>query len=130
MLTCKLTTIALASTLVLAAGCSSTRYESVSTAPAGPAYSSQAMQYGYVRNISTIDARHASGAGAVIGGVVGAVLGNQIGSGTGRAAATGNRAGGCASIGNKIEENRASGTAYHLQARLGKGGIPKLGYSD
>ena len=130
MLTCKLTTIALASTLALAAGCSTTRYETVSTAPAGPSYSSQVVQYGYVRNISTIDAHRASGAGAVIGGVVGAVLGNQIGSGTGRAAATGIGAVGGAIIGNKIEENRASGTAYHVEVRMDNGDLQMFDYWD
>jgi len=131
MLTIKLTTIALASTLALAAGCSSspTRQDTVSNAP-GPSYSTQAMQYGYVRNITTVDARRATGAGAVIGGVVGAVLGNQVGSGTGRAAATGIGAVGGAIIGNKIEENRAAGTAYRVEVRLDNGDLQMFDYWD
>ena len=132
MLTRNLTAAALVSALALTAGCSSTTrtsYDTVGTAP-NTGYSTQVADYGYVRNISTIDARHTSGAGAIIGGVVGAVVGNQIGGGTGRAAATGIGAVGGAIVGNEIEKNRASGQAYRVEVRMDNGDLKMFDYWD
>ncbi|HJW12493.1 MAG TPA: glycine zipper 2TM domain-containing protein [Albitalea sp.] len=131
MLSTRSTPFALAATLALVAGCAGpVRQSNVAPAP-GPGYvSSQDVQYGYVTRISMVDARRTSGAGAVIGGVVGAVVGNQFGSGSGRAAATGIGAVGGAIVGNEIEQNRASGQAYHVEVRMENGDIRIFDYWD
>jgi len=131
MLSTRTSTFALAAALALVAGCAGpVRRSSVAPAP-GPGYvSSQDAQYGYVTHISMVDARRSSGAGAVIGGVVGAVVGNQFGSGSGRAAATGIGAVGGAIVGNEIEQNRASGQAYHVEVRMENGDIRIFDYWD
>jgi outer membrane lipoprotein SlyB len=138
-------TLTAAAALALAAGCSSVKdntppaYGSVSQAPYGsapygsPAYSSdQAMQYGYVRNITQLDTtRRTSGAGAILGAVVGGVVGNQIGHGTGRAAATGIGAVAGAVAGNQIERNRSSGQAYYqVDVRMDNGDTRSFDYYD
>jgi len=139
-MTRKLITLsALASALVLAAGCSSVRNEPMPTYGAvgsSPVYSStaasEAVQYGYVRNIQQLDtSRRTSGAGAILGAVVGGVVGNQIGSGTGRAAATGVGAVAGAVVGNKIEQNRNAGQPYYqVDVRLDNGDFRSFDYYD
>ena len=139
-MTRKLITLsALASALVLAAGCSSVRndpmptYGAVGSAPTySSTASSEAVQYGYVRNIQQLDtARRTSGAGALLGAVIGGAVGNQIGSGTGRAAATGVGAVAGAVVGNKIEQNRNAGQAYfQVDVRLDNGDFRTFDYYD
>jgi len=141
-MTRKLITLsALAGAIVLAAGCSTVRNEPMPTYGAvgsAPAYSStassEAVQYGYVRNIQQLDTtRRTSGAGAILGAVVGGVVGNQIGSGTGRAAATGVGAVAGAVVGNKIEQNqgRNAGQPYfQVDVRLDNGDFRTFDYYD
>ncbi|WP_280156253.1 glycine zipper 2TM domain-containing protein [Piscinibacter sp. XHJ-5] len=140
-MTSKLMTLsAVASALVLAAGCSSV---SENTAPpasgtigASPYSSSssstEAAQFGYVRNIQQHEtARRSSGAGAILGAVIGGALGNQVGSGSGRTAATAIGAVGGAVAGNKIEENRSGGQAYYqVDVRLDNGDFRSFDYYD
>jgi len=130
-----ITVTALASTLLLGAGCSSVRndpmpnYGAVGSTPSS---SYEAVQYGYVRDIKQLDTTHrSSGAGAILGAVVGGVLGNQIGQGTGRAAATAAGAVGGAVIGNKIENNRNPGQIYYqVDVRLDNGDFKTFDYAD
>jgi outer membrane lipoprotein SlyB len=138
-----LTILTAAATLAFAAGCSSVKdntpteaYGSVGSAPysSAPAYSNEAMQYGYVRNITQMDTtRRTSGAGAILGAVVGGVVGNQIGQGSGRALATGAGAIAGAVAGNKLEENRNEGSArayYQVDVRLDSGDMRSFDYYD
>ena len=136
-MTRKLFTItALASTLVLSVGCSSVRNDPMPTYGAVNTYpstaSSEAVQYGYVRNIQQLNTAHrSSGAGAILGAVVGGVLGNQVGSGTGKAAATAAGVVGGAMIGNKIEDNRnVPQTYYQVDVRLDNGDFKTFDYAD
>jgi outer membrane lipoprotein SlyB len=133
MITRKLTAAAaIASTLALVVGCSSPGTRS-SEAVGAPVYSgSDAVQYGHVRNITTVDAsQQTSGAGAVIGGVIGAAIGNQVGHGTGRAVATGAGAIGGAIIGNKIEQNRSDVKQYYqVDVQLDNGSMQSFKYAD
>ncbi|HEX6707259.1 MAG TPA: glycine zipper 2TM domain-containing protein [Albitalea sp.] len=139
-MTRKLMTLTAAATLALAAGCSSV---SENTAPPTGAVvgsapystttaSNEAVQYGYVRNITQLEtARRSSGAGALLGAVVGGVAGNQVGQGTGRAAATAIGAVGGAVIGNKIEEhNRGSTYYYQVDVRMDSGDFRTFDYAD
>ena len=135
-----ITITALASTLAIAAGCSSVRndraptYGSVGTTSTYPstASSSEAVQYGYVRNIQQQEtARRSSGAGALLGAVIGGVAGNQVGSGSGRAAATAIGAVGGAVMGNKIEEGRHAPSAYYqVQVQMDNGDVRNFDYAD
>ena len=132
-----LTTLTAAATLALAAGCSSVKDNTppVSSAPysTSPAYAStEATQFGYVRNIAQLDtSRRTSGAGAILGAVVGGVVGNQIGAGSGRTAATAIGAVGGAVVGNKIEESRNRGQAYYqVDVRLDNGDFRSFDYYD
>jgi len=138
-----LTTLTAAATLALAAGCSSVKdntppaaYGSVGSAPysSAPVYANEALQYGYVRNITQMDAaRRSSGAGAILGAVIGGVVGNQIGSGSGRAAATAIGAVGGAVAGNRIEESRNAGSGqpyYQVDVRLDSGDMRSFDYYD
>lgn len=135
-----ITLTALASTLAIAAGCSSVRndpapaYGGVGTSTTYPSSSGthESVQYGYVRNIQQLDtARRTSGAGALLGAVIGGVAGNQVGSGTGRAAATAIGAVGGAVIGNKIEEGRnAPQSYYQVDVRLDNGDFRSFDYAD
>lgn len=141
-MTRKLITItALASTLALAAGCSSVRndpaptYGSVGTTSTYPSTTSshEAVQYGYVRNIQQQEtARRSSGAGALLGAVIGGVAGNQVGSGSGRAAATAIGAVGGAVVGNKIEEGRSAPSShyYQVQVQMDNGEVRNFDYAD
>jgi outer membrane lipoprotein SlyB len=128
----------IASALVLAAGCSSVSENtpppasgSVGTAPSYSS-TSEAAQFGYVRNIQQHEtARRSSGAGAILGAVIGGALGNQVGSGTGRAAATVIGAAGGAVAGNRIEENRAGSQMYYqVDVRLDNGDFRTFDYSE
>jgi outer membrane lipoprotein SlyB len=137
-----------AASLALAAGCSSVRDNTPpavgstvggapysSGYPSGyPAGSHEAAQFGYVRNITALDAgRRTSGAGAILGAVVGGVVGNQIGSGTGRAAATGIGAVAGAVAGNRIEESRNRGQGemyYQVDVRMDNGDLRSFDYYD
>jgi outer membrane lipoprotein SlyB len=135
-----ITLTALASTLALAAGCSSVHtdpsptYGSVGTSSTHPSttISSEAVQYGYVRNIAHQEtARRSSGAGALLGAVIGGVAGNQVGSGSGRAAATAIGAVGGAVVGNKIEEGRnMPHTYYQVQVQMDNGDLRNFDYAD
>ena len=138
-MTSKLITLsAVASALVFAAGCSSVSENTPPPASGGyvgsaPYSSTEAAQFGYVRNIQQHEAaRRTSGAGAILGAVVGAAVGNQVGSGSGRAAATvlGGVAGGVA--GNKIEESRNAGAQsyYQVDVRLDNGDFRSFDYYD
>jgi outer membrane lipoprotein SlyB len=138
-MTIKLMTLsAVASALVLAAGCSSVSENtpppaSGSMVGSAPYPSSEAAQFGYVRNIQQHEAaRRSSGAGAIIGAVVGGAVGNQVGSGSGRAAATVLGAVGGAVAGNKIEEHRSgSGQSYYqVDVRLDNGDFRSFDYYD
>lgn len=140
-MTRKLITItALASTLALAAGCSSVgndpapTYGSVGTSSyPSTTSSSEAVQYGHVRNIQQQEtARRSSGAGALLGAVIGGVAGNQVGSGSGRAAATAIGAVGGAVVGNKIEESRSapSSVYYQVQVQMDNGDVRNFDYAD
>jgi outer membrane lipoprotein SlyB len=135
-MTRRLITITALASLALAAGCSSVRNDPMPTYGAvgsSPTYSSsEAVQYGYVRNIQQLDTTHrSSGGGALLGAVVGGVLGNQIGSGTGRAAATAAGAVGGAVIGNKIENrNNTPQTYYQVDVRLDNGDFKTFDYAD
>lgn len=134
-----ITLTALASTLAFAAGCSSVRtdpaptYGSVgsSTYPSTTS-TSEAVQFGYVRNITQQEtARRTSGAGALLGAVIGGVAGNQVGSGSGRAAATAIGAVGGAVVGNKIEEGRnMPATYYQVQVQMDNGDVRNFDYAD
>jgi outer membrane lipoprotein SlyB len=137
-MTRKLMTLTAASTLMLAAACSSV---SENTAPpsgaVGSAYpsstvSAEATQYGYVRNITQLEtAKRTSGAGALLGAVIGGVAGNQVGQGTGRAAATAIGAVGGAVVGNKIEEhNRGTTYYYQVDVRMDNGDFRTFDYAD
>ncbi len=64
---------------------------------------------------------HATGAGAVIGGIAGGVLGHQIGSGRGNDLATAAGAVGGAVAGHNIERNRASEERYRIVVQLRDG---------
>src|SRR5436305_8569653 len=136
-----LTTLTAAAALAFAAGCSSVKDNTpppsgtVGSSPysSAPAYtSSEATQYGYVRNITQLEAsRRTSGAGAILGAVVGGVVGNQIGSGSGRAAATALGAVGGAVAGNRIEERNANPSAYYqIDVRLDNGDYRSFDYMD
>jgi outer membrane lipoprotein SlyB len=121
--------VASAAVLALTAACSSApRHENVAEAPGRStvAYA----QYGVVRNIELVSTGgHASGGGAVLGGVIGAVLGNQVGSGSGRAAATGVGAVGGALIGNQIEKrNKADDEVYRVSVRFENGSVAQYDY--
>jgi outer membrane lipoprotein SlyB len=139
-------TLSAAALAIALAGCSSTG-DQPSAAPGGslgspsysssdPSASSEAAQFGYVRNIEPREVeRRTSGAGAILGAVVGGALGNQIGSGGGRAAATGLGAIGGAVAGNKIEEARNNGsgsgqTYYQVDVRLDNGDFRSFDYYD
>lgn len=71
--------------------------------PAAPA--PNALEYGYVSQITTLQDTHrgSTGAGIALGAVIGGLLGNQVGGGTGRTAATIAGAVGGAVAGNTIE---------------------------
>ena len=138
-----LTTLTAAAALALAAGCSSVKDNTpppsgtVGSSPysSAPAYtSSEATQYGYVRNITQLEAsRRTSGTGAILGAVVGGVVGNQIGGGSGRTAATAIGAVGGAVAGNRIEQNRNEGagqTYYQVDVRLDNGDMRTFDYYD
>jgi outer membrane lipoprotein SlyB len=62
-----------------------------------------------------------SGAGAVIGGIVGGVLGHQVGGGRGKDVATVAGALGGALVGNEIEKNKGSVTAWDVRVKLEDG---------
>jgi outer membrane lipoprotein SlyB len=144
-----ITLSAVASTIALAAGCSSMYETTQARNPDGTAIGttvpyatssqspeavqSQAVQYGTVRNISQLDtARRTSGGGAILGAVIGGALGNQVGSGTGRVAATAAGAVGGAVVGNKIEEARAGSAEsyYQVDVRLDNGDLRSFDYYD
>src|SRR5437763_13425450 len=118
-----LTTLTAAAALALAAGCSSVKDNTpppsgtVGSSPysSAPAYtSSEATQYGYVRNITQLEAsRRTSGAGAILGAVVGGVVGNQIGGGSGRPAGSAIGAVGAAVAGDRIEQCRSERQGQH-----------------
>ncbi|MGE0356138.1 MAG: glycine zipper 2TM domain-containing protein [Burkholderiales bacterium] len=113
-------------------------------APSAPAYASGAPAYasappaaaapepapapkicrncGTVSEIVPIQKKgDSSGAGAVLGGIVGGVLGHQVGGGRGKDVATVAGALGGALVGNEIEKNRASVTAWDVRVRLEDG---------
>jgi outer membrane lipoprotein SlyB len=133
-----MTVTALASTLALAAGCSTAPTTPSSTVGSAPGYQSptaqnESVQYGYVNNITQMEtAKRTSGAGALLGAVVGGAIGNQVGSGSGRAAATGIGAVGGAIAGNKIEESRgaAAQTYYKIDVRMDNGEVRSYDYVD
>lgn len=140
-MTSKLITLtALASALVASVGCSSVAtqppppaYGAVTPAPGYAPSSYEAVQYGYVRNISQLEAsRRPSGAGALLGAVIGGVVGNQIGAGNGRVAATGVGAVAGAVAGNRIEENanRGGQVYYQVDVRLDSGEMRSFDYMD
>lgn len=62
-----------------------------------------------------------SGVGMAVGGVAGGVLGNQIGRGSGRTIATIAGAAGGAYVGNEVEKNSKSTTAYRITVRMEDG---------
>ena len=67
------------------------------------------------------DSAHATGGGALLGGIAGGVLGHQIGSGRGNTAATVAGAVGGAVVGNEVEKRHARGDYYRVIVRYPDG---------
>jgi outer membrane lipoprotein SlyB len=67
------------------------------------------------------DSGHASGGGALLGGIAGGVIGHQIGSGRGNTAATIAGAAGGALVGNEIEKRRGGSDYYRVTVRFDDG---------
>jgi outer membrane lipoprotein SlyB len=69
-----------------------------------------------------------SGAGAVLGGVLGGVLGHQVGNGRGKDLATVAGAVGGAVLGNTVEKNAKTSSAFDVRVRLEDGTFQTLRY--
>ncbi len=87
------------------------------------------------RNCGTIDSitpitkqGEGSGAGAVLGGVLGGVLGHQVGNGRGKDLATVAGAVGGAVLGNTVEKNAKTSSAFDVRVRLEDGTFQTLRY--
>lgn len=85
------------------------------------------------RNCGTVDSitpitkqGEGSGAGAVLGGVLGGVLGHQVGGGRGKDLATVAGAVGGAVLGNTVEKNAKTTSAYDVRVRLEDGTFQTL----
>jgi outer membrane lipoprotein SlyB len=77
---------------------------------------------GTVTDVIPIEKKgESSGAGAVLGGIVGGVLGHQVGGGRGKDVATVAGALGGAFVGNEVEKNKGSTTAWDVRVKLEDG---------
>jgi len=73
---------------------------------------------------------HASGAGAVLGGIAGGVLGHQIGSGRGNTAATIVGAGAGVYAGNEVEKNRNTKKYWNVAVKMENGTTRNYTYDN
>lgn len=77
---------------------------------------------GIVESIREVEVKgQGTGVGMAVGGVAGGLLGNQIGHGGGRTVATIAGAAGGAYVGNEIEKNQRSQSAYRVTVRMEDG---------
>jgi outer membrane lipoprotein SlyB len=77
---------------------------------------------GVVESIREVETKgQGSGVGLAVGGVAGGLLGNQIGHGGGRAAATVLGAAGGAFVGNEVEKNSKTKSAFRITVRMEDG---------
>ena len=77
---------------------------------------------GVIESIREIEVKgEGTGVGMAVGGVAGGLLGNQIGHGGGRTVATIAGAAGGAYVGNEIEKNQRSQSAYRVTVRMEDG---------
>ncbi len=77
---------------------------------------------GVIESIREVELKgEGTGVGMAVGGVAGGLLGNQVGHGGGRAVATIAGAAGGAYVGNEIEKNQRSHSAYRVTVRMEDG---------
>lgn len=77
---------------------------------------------GVVESIREVEVKgQGTGLGMAVGGVAGGLLGNQVGHGGGRAVATIAGAAGGAYVGNEVEKNSRTQTAYRVTVRMEDG---------
>lgn len=76
------------------------------------------------------DSGHATGGGALLGGIAGGVLGHQIGSGRGNTAATIVGAGAGAYAGNEVEKNKKKQTYWSVSVKMDNGTTRSYTYSN
>ena len=115
-------TVASAVVLVLASACGSAPQSNVAEAPGYTV--APTVQYGYVRDITTVqtESRSSGPGGAILGAVIGAVAGNQIGEGNGNKAAIAVGAVGGAVVGNQIQNrNRRDDEVFRITVRFDDG---------
>ncbi len=107
---------------VAAIGISTVAY---AASPYGEPRLQQVAERGESARVVNIDVvkgeHHASGGGALLGGIAGGVLGHQIGSGRGNTAATVAGAVGGAVVGNEVEKRHGGNDYYRVTVRYHDG---------
>jgi outer membrane lipoprotein SlyB len=89
---------------------------------APPVLADDCKNCGIVKSVNVVESKgQGSGAGAVTGGVLGGVLGHQLGGGVGKTVATVAGAAGGAYVGNEVEKDVRSHTAWKVTVEMDYG---------